>query len=449
MHEDAGHLRIGCRAPNESGMGFGPHVRIDVGSTGDDGNGTQLVVYYNSHYKVDDDLNVEFIQKRYKMPFASAPTQFLNDRERFRLLDVNGDSMPDLLRYEGDFLCLYFNRGDGYFYESRPNSFLFAADAISSEDTAACGQGKKVALKGLGTKENINQLWQLDVNGDGFIDLSLISNSGETSKLRVWPGLGDGSFMESPQTIVMDTQVNIPKFNLSESRIADLDGDGQFEIIALQGSSDSPVTVIDFNMSQDQGIERHLAKSNLLTTIEFESGQRYDLKYATSIDEMIRDREQPWKLHFPVVVVKQLARSEGIDGNVSVEEFLYFQPSYDAIDKSFIGFATVDAINYGDEYQKEAVDGREYSQQSSLVIENYYPWTDGVDRLKSGKLESRYIYEFTPDSKYQTESEESANLRLDDKFMHSGSSYARSQSKPTPGLLIEKQEFDWQGFFVS
>ncbi|MBF0365640.1 MAG: VCBS repeat-containing protein [Oligoflexia bacterium] len=416
------------------------------GSSGE----TKFVVYLNlTSKKSDGSYLVRFGKMEKKFPFASTQNKLLSQKN-IRLVDINGDRLPDLIdiRPAKRGFCVYENKGN--IYSSDPSALLFGHAELTNP---ICDQGYFIQVNGLSEKDNIETMWYLDVNGDGIVDFANMGD--KVDQLKVWTGLGDGSFSNTPLTLQLNSRIQVGNNEKAfKSRTSDLDGDGQSEIIVFQEASGRevlPVVVIDFNrMGQEQ-----LVKANLLTTLEYSSGLRYDIRYSTSTDELLRDRKRGLvgpntsTVHFPVVVAKQIVTSEKREGLVrldaGVEEILYHRPYYDPIDKRFIGFASVEHISYGDESRKEGM-----TQRSLYSSEIYYTGessgegpTPALARKLAGKLQSKKIYSFTPNGTYAKEVNNSSRVNTGSATLHSLSRYAKEQDLPKKGTLLESLEERW------
>ena len=384
-------------------------------------------------------VNFGVLQKPF--PFESQDRNVLGQRNT-RLTDINGDRLPDfiVIRPADKGFCLYENQGNIF---STNREDLFFGNA--TENDPICGSGRFSSIEGLESDTNIQAMWYVDANGDGIMDFASMGN--RTDQLRVWLGFGDGTYLSNPLAIALNLRVQIgANESSSRSRVSDLDADGQSEIIVFQASGGDvrPVVVIDFNRTETM----QLVKANLLTTVDFTSGRRHDIRYASSIDEMLRDRANgliSHKLHFPVVVAKQMVTSEGVPGqifkDVQTEEFFYHNPFYDMMNKRFIGFAAVDKVTYGDEFAEV----ERITQQSSIVREQYYTFAETTNDLHlAGKLKVRKTYEMLPEPELLAKAEATINLDPTMVGLHSLSTATRGQSLPEAGRLLSCEDANWQ-----
>lgn len=119
-----------------------------------------------------------------------------------KLTDLNGDSFPDALTTgpEDATLTVWVNDQTGTFEE--------VAGTVSADTY-------------------IDEFQFGDMNGDDLTDIVLIDHLG----LGIWTGKGDGTFEESPQTILAPTIGGYgDPGSLRDIRLSDVDGDGQLNI---------------------------------------------------------------------------------------------------------------------------------------------------------------------------------------------------------------------------
>ncbi|MDP3896479.1 MAG: FG-GAP-like repeat-containing protein, partial [Mesorhizobium sp.] len=404
---------------------------------------TEWLIFLNLTRRQPDGehrINFGALQKRF--PFASQDASALSARNT-RVTDINGDRLPDLVVIQParQGFCVYENRGT--IFSQDPAELLFGD---SQANDPICGTGSFTEVAGMQPTDRLETMWYVDANGDGIMDFASMGN--RTDELRVWLGFGDGTFLNSPVDIALNLRVQVGSNTASfRSRVVDLDADGQSEILVFQqpaGNDVKAVVVIDFNRSGDT----QLTKANLLTTVEFGSGRRHDVRYATSTDEMLRDKANahPFtKLHFPVVLAKQLVTSEGVPGLprdlVQTEEYFYHRPFFDVINSRFIGFSEVEKVTYGDEFAA----GGGTTQRSSYANEQYYTFADtAVDLHLAGKLKISKTYTVQPEAQLVASAADTATLDPNQPFQHSLSTTTRTQKLPVPGVLLKCQSAVWE-----
>lgn len=418
---------------------------------------TQLNANGNSEWVIFLNLTTRLANGDYRVNFGKLvrpfpvkdldPTPPLT-RSQYRLVDVNGDKLPDLaaIQVARKGFCIYENQGN--LFSSSATALLFG-DATQQD--AVCGVGKFVPVAGMLDSDNLDAMWYVDVNGDGIVDFA--SMGAQSDQLRVWLGFGDGSFLESPLELALNLRVQVgANPQSSRTRVSDLDGDGQAEILIVQkpsGADVRPVVAIDFNRSDTQ----ELIKANLLTTVEFSSGMRHDVRYATSTDELIRDKRNglpTTALHFPVVVAKQMISSEGAAGiardRVRVIEQAYHQPFFDILNRKFVGFSSVEQVVHGDEFTEQG----ETTQKASYSHEHFHTLSSDVASLHlAGKLKVRKTYALDPDAEYLAVARASNTLDPDDVMLHSLSTQTRTRDNPSAGRLLSCSAAQWSAVSLS
>ncbi|MBS0125389.1 RHS repeat-associated core domain-containing protein [Thetidibacter halocola] len=402
---------------------------------------TEWRVFLNVTRRLPDGSHsVNFAVLNKPFPFEDNNSGVLG-RPGTRFTDVNGDRLPDLvqIRPADQGFCIYENQGNAFTSE---DVLLFGDRSLNDP---LCGNGRFSAITGMSQDDNLRSMWYVDANGDGIIDFASMGQ--RTDRIRIWLGFGDGTYIDEPVELALNLRVQVgAAANTFRSRVADIDADGQTEIIVFQeaaGPDVRPAVVLDFNRTDDI----QLTKANLLTVVEFDSGRRHDIRYATSTDEMLRDRSkgiETRSLHFPVVVAKQLVTSEGIPGQsrdaVQTEEYFYHKPYYDVLNRRFIGFSDVERVLYGDEFR-----GDEMTQRSSITFEQFYAFADRpADLHLAGKLKVRRIYEVEPDGVLVASASDSFGIDPDRTALHSLSTSTRTQSRPEPGRLLSCQSSVWR-----
>ncbi|RYZ77915.1 MAG: hypothetical protein EOP04_30735, partial [Proteobacteria bacterium] len=342
-----------------------------------------------------------------------------------------GDQLPDLIQYletsSRKGYCFYPNNGDLYNLGADFNLFS------TPRGDAICGnRGRYFAISELEAGDRISNLWLVDVNGDGLNDLVKLDRN-TNADLRVWLGLGDGSLTSRSRSIALRTQISVGENQNRQVKFVDVDADGQKEILLLNQTKEFPIRVIDFNRVLDE----QLPKSNLLTSVEYESSLRYDMRYSTSSDEYIRDSKnhnetdgEARRLHFPAVVLKKLSVSEGRIGEVrqkvQVTEYLYHDPYYNPENRKFQGFESVETLRYGDTLGTEG---------SSLTKSEYHAQENGERQYLAGQLKAELQFEFTPHGDYRSNLALDQSLDPRSSLLHALSQYTRNQEAPCGSVV--------------
>jgi RHS repeat-associated protein len=378
---------------------------------------------------------VSFAPASFSMPFQGAPSNLLSDF-RYKILDVNGDGQPDLTWTNAahGFMCVYENTG-AFFQNPVPSTLLFGRSELNDP---ICGHGVKVPLAIPPVSQNL-ETWVLDVNGDGIKDF--VSLGGTVRELLVWYGVGDLHFAQ-PVSLALNADVR--PGDLSRTRVADIDGDGQEEIVVFQPLTPWPsgVVILDFNRTPTT----HLIKAGLMTAVETEGGERHDIRYATSTDEVARDKNlnlSPNALHFPAIVAKQVVRSAGRRGDhawteVDVTEYFYHSPYFDPISREFRGFGEVDQLIYGDEYLATP------TQESAYVEERFATYDPSpVQRQLSGRLLSRSV-SAVKTALILSKLSNSNTFDPSDPLLHSLSTSTQTQDLVQGARLLERTVNTWK-----
>ena len=376
-----------------------------------------------------------------RLPFNTSLSHPLSNSTQFRIQDFNGDNLPDFVEYKPNdqALCLYENVG-------RPGSTFGGSHLLfgrkDAGDPLCHGNGTKVALPHFGGT-TASRLWFLDANGDGLADIvnyNSINHPDYKTKFTIHFGTGDGQFVQTAEEFYSAIRISGSDPIQTNFRVADLDADGQKEVIVFQPQFSNKVVIIDFN---GRGSSQ-LVKSNLLTRVSYSSGLDHHIRYATSIDEVIRYqnylRDHPTELaeayndgetkvghrviHFPAVLAKRVISTESLNGkaikDADVTEYLYNEPYYDKKNKTFMGFRVVDAISYGDFFE-----AGDKTQESSLTRRFYHVGQFEDDRqFLSGLLKREEHYRFVGADLF---SGQSRGKPSDDDILESLSPYTKLQ----------------------
>ncbi len=304
-------------------------------------------------------------------PFAPVNVDWRDPN--LRLVDVDGDGLPDVLITEDEVLTWYqWNVGEGF------------GEARRVPKPADDERGPALVFS-----DGAGAIFLADMSGDGLSDLVRI-RSGDTS---YWPNLGYGRY--GPKVVMDGAPVfeNQDLFDERRLRLADIDGSGTTDLVYL--GSDS--TTIWFNHSgnawtagrrvsrlppvddiaqtsvfdllgtgtsaivwtsplPDDATEplRYIdltgsVKPYLLTRVSNNLGATTSVTYAPSTRFYLEDRAagNPWitRLPFPVHVVARVETDEAVSRTSLVSTYKYHHGFYDPTEREFRGFAHVDELD--------------------------------------------------------------------------------------------------------
>lgn len=161
---------------------------------------------------------------------------------RVKTADLNQDHIPDLVLSSDHGLLVMFGKGDGTFRDAVPIALAGQAvfdfhladvnrdgklDIIASSDRVytILGNGNGTFQKPIDLQISGGEIALADLDGDGQLDLiaDLISPTGAAG-IRVYLGKGDGSFNAQRATVVLP---DLPASNIA---VADFNSDGRADV---------------------------------------------------------------------------------------------------------------------------------------------------------------------------------------------------------------------------
>jgi RHS repeat-associated protein len=303
-------------------------------------------------------------------PFRTLPTTPLDD-PRVRMLDLDGDGLPEVVVSEDDCFTIYPSRGrDGWGKPERRGK-------PRDEDLGP-------ALVFSNASES---LFLADMTGDGLTDLVRVRNG----HVDYWPNRGHGRFggkVFMGKSPWMDAR---ERFDPRRVRLADVDGSGPADLIYLgprgvriwQNEAGNRFSTTPVKLPQFPGLEDsagvqvadllgdgtaclvwsspllrdtwrplrfvHLmgdGKPYLLRTIDNGLGRTTALTYAPSTQFMVEDREAgtPWatRLPFPVQVLTKVEVVDAVTAWRGATRYAYHHGYFDAPEREFRGFGKVE-----------------------------------------------------------------------------------------------------------
>jgi RHS repeat-associated protein len=296
--------------------------------------------------------------------FRDLPSIDWND-PNLRMIDLDGDGLPDILVTEHEALVWYRSRGK----EGFEPALLVTRPRDEREGPAV------VFADGTET------IQLADMSGDGLVDIVRVRNE----EVCYWPNLGHGRFGRKV-TLDQSPGFDTPDlFDPKRVRFADIDGSGTSDIIYLghdgvrlyanqAGNSLSAATrlrslpPVDSRSSLSvvdllgQGTaclvwssplpgERPLAyvdlmggkKPHLLERIANNLGAETRIAYTSSTTFYLRDQAEgiAWltRLPFPVQVIERIEHHDLVTRSRLVSRFAYRHGYFDGYEREFRGFA--------------------------------------------------------------------------------------------------------------
>jgi YD repeat-containing protein len=285
-----------------------------------------------------------------------------------RVVDVNGDGLPDLIKRQdcGSSSCYgaWINHGYGWSYDS---TWEPPSDAAFSDDTTGEDEGVRFA----------------DLNSDGLIDLIKRLDCSSSPCYGAWINHGAGWSYNSDWITSQDAAFVDTDGENEGVRLADVNGDGVIDILKR----------IDCTSSSCKGAWLSKAsKAFLLKNVSNEMGGSTFIDYnkSTSFDNTGDDSKGD--LDFNLWVVKSVTKSNGVDSihNVTGEyHYNYAGGKYDYGDEEFRGFRYSSVSNPDDSiinhwfHQDDATKTKEfrtetYNSSNSLIknVTHTYNYTE-------------------------------------------------------------------------
>lgn len=362
-----------------------------------DGDGrTELLVRNNDltgYFRLDH--NGEWQNFRH---FENAPNIDWED-PNLRLIDLNGDGVPDVLLSTDHCFRYYPSKEDKGYEEALEFPPCFDEE-----------QGPRIVFA---DAEQVIHL--ADMNGDGLTDIVRVRNG----EVCYWPSLGHGRF-GARVSMSNAPRLDFPEqFDKNRVRLADMDGSGTTDLVYLgiskvsywnnqSGNSFSlekdiflfprtnnmtSVTVMDLfgkgtsclvwssPLAGDipyriRYIDLFGEKPYLLREVNNNMGGIGRYHYAPSTRFYLRDRQEgrPWitKLPFPVQVVERTEKFDEVTGARFVSRYAYHHGYFDHHEKEFRGFGMVEQWDT-EQYEKFGQAGLFQVGSNALDEESHIP----------------------------------------------------------------------------
>ena len=346
------------------------------------------------------------------VPFKEMPNIDLAD-SNLRMIDLNGDGLPDLLLTEQDcFLTSYSKGKEGYSQLKR------ISQAIDDN------QGPRILFS-----ETRQTIFLADMTGDGLSDIVRITNGA----VCYWPNLGYGRFGHKRPMPGAPRFDHPDRFDPGRIRLADIDGSGTTDIVYLGNTQTTCWKNLNGNSwSQSQPIfnfppvDNHTnvsifdiegngtsaivwssplpgyrenikyieltagKKPFLLHTIDNNMGAIRSLYYAPSTKFYLQDKKagKPWitRIGFPVHTVERIETEDLSTGALFISRYAYHHGYFDPAEREFRGFGMVEQWDTEDyETHGNSINVREGDAYPAYIKTwfhtGFYKYADNISAL--------------------------------------------------------------------
>ncbi|MBK8644836.1 MAG: insecticidal toxin complex protein [Saprospiraceae bacterium] len=403
--------------PKPSFNGLGGNMQL---SDLDGDGGKQLSVIngdVKGYFELDDDnewQNFKTFEQMPNLDFGDPNT---------RMLDLNGDGLPEVVITEHDVITWYESQGrKGY-------NRIHSAHKTHDEEA-----GPAIVFA-----DSTQSIFLADMSGDGMTDIVRIRNG----EVCYWPNLGYGKFGAK---VAMDKSpvLDHPEtFNPSYIKLADIDGSGTTDIIYLGKNtfscwknlsgnrfavqsydieafpaihSNARISVTDLlgngvacivwssNLPSDsqQPLKyidlMNSKKPHIMVKYVNNMGKEVTMEYLPSTHFYIEDKlaGRPWitKLHFPVHCIAKTITADKITGHRFASTYKYHHGYYDHVEREFRGFGMVEQFD-SEQSEHWDIDGGnlvDASLNQATVFTK--SWVHTGAYLRNGKILSQFEKEY-------------------------------------------------------
>lgn len=286
--------------------------------------------------------------------WLQAPIDAHLDQPFVRLMDVNGDGLPDVVKTStGSTWWVWKNTGSSW--STTQETWL------SNSSLEAHFQKEEVAVS--------------DVNGDGLIDIIKSIDQGVNDKWQVL--LNQGNSWSTQWEIWVDSSANMDvDAQANNVRVADVTGDGLPDLVKTipNGGNDT------WRVWRNNG-----NSPDLLASIKTPQGGIISFDYAKSTQYSNTGSDSIPDLPFSLWVVQKMITSNGLSnaqGTNDVTTYSYKDGFYKWQDREFRGFGEINTVEPNGSKKKyvfnqdDALKGKSASTQTSDSLDNLYTKTE-------------------------------------------------------------------------
>ncbi len=411
--------RLVSPRPSFSGLG-GQTSLLDLGADGE-----KQLVSFNDGIKGFFELNKDRDLQSFQA-FKYFPNVDMQD-PNMRLLDLNGDGMPEILIAEDNIFMWFESEGRNGFKQACRTAQFFDEE-----------EGPRILFS-----EPHQSIFLADMSGDGLTDLVRIRNG----EVCYWPNLGYGKFGAKVNMDCAPVFDFPDQFNSKLIHLADIDDSGTTDIVYTgknrigcwmnksgnawsttpffidllpEVNSQTKITVVDFLGSGlpcivwSSALEKDThaplqyvdlmsgRKPFLLAQYKNNMGKEVTLEYTPSTQFYIEDKKAgtQWvtHLHFPVHCLSRSETKDIVSGYRFVTSYRYHHGYYDHAEKEFRGFGMAEKTDteYFEHWKKGSfsnVVDKELHQEPVLT-KNWFHTGAFLDEVKIlNQFEHEYWYE--------------------------------------------------------
>ena len=352
-------------SPKPSFVGLGRQLQLaDL-----DGDGGKQLVSYDTepkgYFELDDNnewLGLQSFKALPNIDFGDANT---------RMLDLNGDGLPEVVISEDSVFTWYASEGRKGYTSAQKTS-----KPLDEEE------GPHIVFA-----DSTQSIYLADMSGDGMTDILRIRNG----EVCYWPNLGYGKFGAKVAIDNAPVFDHPDTFNPAYLRLADIDGSGTSDIIYLgkkkftcwknlsgnrfssipfeidpfpEVHSQSKITLTDLlgngvacivwssPLSKDAHAPlkyidlMNSKKPHIMVAYKNNLGKEVSIEYTPSTRFYIEDKlaGKPWvtRLHFPVHCISKTETVDRISGWRFISSYKYHHGYYDHREREFRGFGMVE-----------------------------------------------------------------------------------------------------------